>query len=278
MERGIFLGVLGAQIDHIEIFDERFQGPYISVENESQKVVFQNIDSFQVDGEMIDVFRINHVSLNMNVSERYCTEAEVAYKNFVEYKLLTEESSTYDRAFLIEKSKKFCDYIEAIERAIVFAYTSVESFINLSIPQDYSYEETEKSGKIKTYDAYDIQRKINLKTKIKKIICRKYGLKNLTQQKFWSKFCELESIRNDIIHLKNTSYNDSIQRYLEPKIFKNVRAANELIEYIIIEQRKNGINGTEYLWPRIDNENRSSVIYETSSSLRLPSSNHHKDR
>lgn len=279
MGKGIFLGVLGGQIDNIKIFDERFEGPYISIENNSQKAVFQNIDSFKVDGEIIDVLRINHVSLNISASEKYCMEAETKYKNFVEYKLKSiVEISRYDSTYLIEKSKRLCDYIEAIERAIVFSYTSVESFVNLAIPLNYTYERINKNGQTEILNAYEVQRYIDLKTKIKKIICKIYGLETLTQQGFWSQFCELENIRNNIIHLKNTSYDNVIQTYLESKVFKCIKAANKLIEYVITQQRKNENKGTEYLWPRIDRKSKNPIIYETSSILSLDNSDYEKSQ
>ena len=71
MNKGIFLGVLGSQIDKIEIFDERFERPYISIENGKQEVLFQNLDEFLIGGKSFDVFRVNQIAINMSMSNRY---------------------------------------------------------------------------------------------------------------------------------------------------------------------------------------------------------------
>lgn len=169
MHKGIFLGVLGSQVRDIEIFDKRFEGPYISIENGNQEVLYQNIDTFTIDGKSFDVFKINQVSVNISISNKYCIEAEVLYSKLKTH--IKEENISidiYDRTNLVKLSKELCDYIEAIEKAIIFAYTSIESFVNLSIPQNYKYINEEKRGIKKEYDIFSIQRYLDLKTKLKK--------------------------------------------------------------------------------------------------------------
>lgn len=156
---------------------------------------------------------------------------------------------------MIEKSKKLCDYIEAVQEAIVFSYTSVEAFVNLCIPEDYEYKIEKSKGRFELYDSYAIQRNINLKDKIKNIVCKIYKLDNIITEKFWDDLWKLEQSRNDIIHLKNKDYKTMIQKYLNPKIFDYIKSANQLIKYVILNcERRESAIGNEHLWPIIDNK------------------------
>lgn len=57
------------------------------------------------------------------------------------------------KTFLNRVSSTVCDYIEHIQSAIVFAYTALETFANLSIPESYLYHVESKSKGIK--EIYD---------------------------------------------------------------------------------------------------------------------------
>lgn len=270
MNKGIFLGMLGKQIDKIEIYDERFEKPYISIENGNQEILYQNIDEFLLEGKNIDVFRIHQISINMSMSKRYYEKSKKIYKELCEFGDVVNENHQYNREYLIKKSKKLCDYIESVQEAIIFSYTSVEAFVNLSIPETYEYKVKKSEGRFEVYDSYAIQRNIALKDKIKNIICKIYKVDNLINEKFWSDFCMLEQIRNDIIHLKNMKYDELIQKFLNPQVFEYIEAANKLIEYIILSNQtiEGGTTiGNEHLWPIIDNKILTIYAHESCLSL-----------
>lgn len=104
------------------------------------------------------------------------------------------------RARLVPDSTAF-DFFEAIMAAVVFGYTALECFANEEIPEDFYFEKKYKEiwgalGK------QNIERTIDLRTKLKTIIPRIYGLDSVGSTAIWPEFLELEETRNRIIHLK----------------------------------------------------------------------------
>lgn len=51
---------------------------------------------------------------------------------------------------ITNKSRLVYDYIELIQTSIVFGYTALEAFVNLSIPDDYQHNERTQKESMKS--------------------------------------------------------------------------------------------------------------------------------
>lgn len=75
---------------------------------------------------------------------------------------------------IIMKSKVMYDFIAIVQVAIVFGYTALEAFANLSIPQGYEYKANINSkGIIGIFDKNAIERWVTLRTKMSEIYLKK---------------------------------------------------------------------------------------------------------
>ena len=145
-------------------------------------------------------------------------------------------------------SSLVCDYLENIQTSLVFAYTALEVFTNLSIPESYTYT-TEKNSKgiSEIYDKKAIERWLPLKIKIKNILTDIYKTKKIEDKKWWGNFLNLEQYRNDIIHQKSISHTEFYKVYFKQSIFNVCESPDDIIKFFhdsLSESKK-----TNPIWP-----------------------------
>ena len=168
------------------------------------------------------------------------------------------------KEFLNEISSKVCDYIEQLQTAIVFGYTALETFANLSIPDDYTYETTKNpKGIIETYDKTAIERWLSLKTKLQYILKEIYETKNPEHQKWWGHFSNLEKHRNDIIHQKSIDSTSFYKEYFKKNIFQVCESPLSVIKFFYEAHAEN--NRTNPIWPWLVNDKNYFPILDSSS-------------
>lgn len=265
----IFLGVLGHHIDEIKLFDTRFESPYISIENGSQEVVFQRIDKIVLNDCIRSYLSINHVSININTLNNSINRAQSMYELLLANTKSESDfhDDVYNRDALVERSKIICDYVEAIQEAIVFSYTSLESFVNMSIPNDYVYIKRAKHGVEEHFNCEGIQKYLPLKEKLKNIMCDIYKIENLTQEPFWQDYCKLEELRNSIIHLKKDETKSLISELLKRKTFETANSSTAVIEHFIETcVNRDSVLGNQHLWPHLSSK---KPIYSTRNAVSL---------
>src|SRR5690606_8307892 len=122
-----------------EIFDERINKPiwYRKVENgeETGSLVSQEMDEINFPKNPFEFFAPNNVGMLLSISQRYKSLARELYDEKINPKNTIHslvETDIDKKKFLQEKSIVAADYIELIQISIVFAYTAIESFVNLS--------------------------------------------------------------------------------------------------------------------------------------------------
>ncbi|MUK48263.1 hypothetical protein [Aliivibrio fischeri] len=109
---------------------------------------------------------------------------------------------------------------------------------NVAIPNEYKYETKNGKGITEVWDKESIERWFKTSDKYTKLIPLILDVDSPVTQPFWSKFKELEVIRNEIIHQKTSRKkatdvdSDYLKSLLQKKIFDNIEAAYELISYI----------------------------------------------
>lgn len=252
--------VVGLFPHQYKIEDHRLTKPicYQKIENGeiAGSLLFQEIETAKVDKQTITYFCPNNIAILLSISSKVLNQAQILYKEFFENTeicLEVEKTNEDRKLFLNRISKNTCDYIEYIQSSIVFGYTALETFANLSIPDNYEYQTINKSkGTKEIYDKDAIERWLTLKIKFQHILKDIYKTKKLESQQWWSDFCSLEQYRNDIIHQKSIKSTDFYKNYFHKNIFRICKVPIVLVRFFYSSHADQ--NKTNPIWPWLVNE------------------------
>ncbi len=220
-------------------------------------MLLQDLDTCPVDrNREITYFCPNNIAILLSVNSKSLQKAKALYCEFfqnpsIEFELKKIEGDK--KTFLNTISSRVCDYIECIQTAIVFGYTALETFANLSIPDEYTYEARSSSKGIKeTYDKKAIERWLSLKIKFQYVLKDVYQTKKPERQKWWGYFSDLEKYRNDIIHQKTINSTGLYKAYFKKTIFPICESPVSIIRFFYEAHAQN--NRTNPIWPWLMNE------------------------
>jgi len=104
-----------------------------------------------------------------------------------------------------QNSVLLIDFFELMMTQIIFSFSAMEAFSNISIPDDYIYRR-EKSGNrcIEEYDKDQIERYINLNEKLINVLPKIFKVYSPAETKEWNGYDTLQKLRDRIIHLKSS--------------------------------------------------------------------------
>ncbi|WP_350432981.1 hypothetical protein ABIS04_06835 [Shewanella sp. H8] len=245
--------VVGLTPEEYNIFDLRMTKPtFHFAKDNSGSMLIQDIDTVKLNrSRKISYFVPNNIGILMSVSTKASSRAkEIFDRKFKSnsYELdITKLSGNKSKA-IGAISKDVYDYIEEIQSAIVFAYTALEAFANLSIPQSYIYQAKKNSkGITESHDKAAIERWLSLKTKIKYILPDLYETTAVEKQKWWGKFVILEEYRNEIIHQKSIAATEFYKTYFKDSIFNIINCTESVISFFYVAHQANG--KTNEVWP-----------------------------
>jgi hypothetical protein len=248
--------------EQYEIFDTRISKPICikKIEGgiEVGSMVYQELDQLSFKKKSLLYFPPNNVGILLSISTRFFNDAKLIFENKIDPNKFDHslDNAKGDRKkYLMEKSRIVCDFIESIQTSIVFSYTALEAFCNLSIPEDYEYKtEIRNKGIIEVYDKKAIERWIPLQQKLCKILPEIYQTKKLENQKFWSYYVKLEKYRDDIIHQKSIERTEFYKNYFRKDIFDVCESGKEIIKFFYEQHSEK--NKTNALWPWLINSRK----------------------
>ena len=253
-----------------QIFDIRSNKPicYKDESKEDISMVLQEMDSVSVNfsgkNTRIDYFAPNNVGMLLAISSKAMHMAKKLYDEGIlfqqEDEAKTNSANSKDK--IVANSQIVYDYIEMIQICIVFGYTALEAFTNLSIPDDYEYKTKPNSkGVIEIYDKEAIERWTALKTKISEILVDIYKTRNIKSLNIWDKFVQFEIMRNEIIHQKSINNTDFYKKYFQKKVFELCKTPMEIIDFFFEKRENKGV--TNPLWPWVINsKNEFPMSYD----------------
>lgn len=240
--------------EEYEIFDIRAKKP-VHYKNDTDSIVVQEIDQveFSVKStgvhQLLDYYKPNNVGILLNVSEK----SQAYAKELFTYICTIEKLSDNYMQEILHNSKYIYDFIEHLQMCIVFGYTALEAFTNLSIPEYYLYTNNKNSkGITETYDKEAIERWLPLNTKIAEIVVSIYKTKQIKGLKIWSQFIEFEKLRNEIIHQKSIEATNFYKKYFNHNIFELCNIPKKIIKFFFDEREDKA--HTDPLWPWMINE------------------------
>ena len=265
--------VVGTTPDRFELGDTRLMKPvcHQTYDNGSLQgsMLIQDIDKVSLSKKTnITYFVPNNVALLLSVSEKALIAAKKTYTDIFsnpEVELDLEKMDGDRKAMMNSASSLVCDYLENMQTSIVFGYTALEAFVNLSIPESYTYT-TDKNNKgiSELFDKNAIERWMPLKTKIKNILTDIYDTKRIDTQKLWGQFLSLEQYRNDIIHQKSISHTEFYKVYFKQTIFDVCKSPCEVIRFFLNAHAED--NRTNPIWPWMEGINSLPVNTSYDSS------------
>jgi hypothetical protein len=248
--------VVGTTPDRYRLVDNRLMKPvcHQSYEGGALKgsMLIQDIDRVSLSKKRnVTYFVPNNIALLLSVSDKALQEAKKIHTKYFSNKgiELALDKMTGDRKEMMNNASSIvCDYLESIQTSIVFGYTALEAFVNLSIPEGYEYTaEKNSKGISEIYDKTAIERWLPLRTKVKSILSEIYKTKKIDSQKWWGHFLNLESYRNEIIHQKSISHTEFYKVYFKQSIFSVCQSPVELITFFHDSHAED--NKTNPLWP-----------------------------
>lgn len=248
--------VVGTTPDSFSVANRRLMKPvcHQSYEEGSLQgsMLIQSIDKVSLNrNDYITYFIPNNIALLLSVSDKALTEAKKIYAiNFSNKKIeLDLDKMTGDRKLMMNHASSLvCDYLENIQTSIVFGYTALESFVNLSIPDGYTHtSEKNNKGISEVFDKKAIERWLPLKTKVKTILTEIYGTRKVDSQKWWGQFLNLEAYRNEIIHQKSISHTEFYKVYFKHSIFSVCKSPTDVIRFFHDSHAEDSM--TNPIWP-----------------------------
>jgi hypothetical protein len=247
--------IINLKPEDYQIFDNRIKKPVTFQVFDELKgggsMVLQETDEVNVKNIRLDFFTPNNVSILLSISSRSLKKANDIFDNKLNPdKNTIEVSKATDKlGFLKLISKDVCDYIEEIQASIVFAYTALEAFANLSIPEDYYHiQRVNNKGIDERYDKAAIERWITLSTKLSTILPKIYRTKAIDKDKSWSLFVKLEKYRHEIIHQKSIEHTEFYKHYFQKDIFDVCTCAEKIIKFFY---DNHSLEKSNPLWPWI---------------------------
>lgn len=243
-----------------ELIDFRTNKPIYFYSNplseEEGSAVFQELDEIQfqtkINGEKntLNYFAPNSVGILLSTANKALIEAKKIYDVNINPDKVNHFSSNNLEQIGV-KSKIIYDYIEQIQISIVFGYTALETFVNLSIPDSYEYSDKNSKGIIETYNKEAIERWLQLRVKLSDILVKIYKTKPIKSNNIWNKLLSFEDIRNDIVHQKTINSTKFYKKYFQKNIFNICKVPEEIIQFFFDEREDK--DQTNPLWPWVIN-------------------------
>ncbi|MCD4677478.1 MAG: hypothetical protein K8S18_16015, partial [Desulfobacula sp.] len=185
--------------------DFRIKKPYVMMHRDDYRKQFVLDSNWVLVINDLETLMIqpNDVSLYSNISDTNLKTAQEFYHNTI-----LPRFAHYHGSFPpIETQKEYYDYFELIITAIIFAYTSLEALANICIPNNFEYL-IEKGGIKTIYSKEAIERKFSLREKFKKVLKSILNTPDPTKEKWWNQYIELENLRDEIVHTKQSKSED----------------------------------------------------------------------
>ncbi len=208
--------------------DWRVKKPHIMLnqDNFTHRFIFDSNWVLVFDHLETMLIQPNDVALYSNIADRCLNQA----MEFYEKVILPRHKQWHGSFPSLEKQKEYYDYFEIIIQAVIFAYTALEAFANICIPAGWEYQ-TEANGVKTIYSKEAIERKFELREKFKKVIRPILNSPDPTREDWWMPFIELENLRNEIIHTKQSRSEERYAKLLSQSIFDIVRNHKNIIQF-----------------------------------------------
>jgi len=208
--------------------DHRIKKPHIILNKDdfNKHFVFDSNWVLVFDNLETMLIRPNDVSLYSSISDKNL----LAAKRFYDETIIPRHKRWGGSFPSIEKQQEYYDYFELIIQAVISAYTALEAFANICIPDRWEYL-TESNGVKTIYSKEAIERKFSLRDKFKKMLRVIIDTPDPSTQAWWMPFTELENLRNELIHTKQSTSEERYSKLLTSSVFEFVEVHKTVIKF-----------------------------------------------
>lgn len=126
-----------------KIPDFRKNHPIAIYAKKQNKTIFLNdLEIYNINKTRIEFSTPNLISMFINISHKAFIESTNSYRKLIKPKLGKGKTAE----FKDEELSQLYDYLETVKVSVIFAYNSIEAFVNIAIPDDFEYENTNNRG------------------------------------------------------------------------------------------------------------------------------------
>lgn len=203
--------------------------------DDDQCIFFQEVISTKIERKNISFSRPNEISLSMNIAKKSLDLALEIRKSIIKSIQPNQKNK-----FFGDKVNHIYDYLEEVQKTIIFSYKAIEALCNSAIPEDYTYKkDLSKKGISEIYDKSAIERWVSTSEKVSKILPDIYKCPSPSNQKFWGHFKKLEELRNEIIHSKSSTSSKLLSEILSSDIEKYFNSCENMLLYFFKVDKQN---------------------------------------
>lgn len=244
--------IVGKTHEDYSPIDNRLNKPicYRKIKNNivEKSHLVQDVETISTGTTKISYFSPNNIAILLSISHKNSNMAKELFESKIKHYNSITPNGNYS---IKEASIDICDYIEFVQASIVFGYTALETFANLSIPYDFSISEKTRRGTIEIYNKDSIERWKSLSDKLL-ILMDIYKTTKPEKENWWSRFKLLEQYRHSIIHQKTITSTEFYKEYFLKNIFDICGTPRQIIKFFYESHAKN--NQTNPIWPWLDGE------------------------
>lgn len=198
-----------------------------------QEVTLRHFDEAKIRSRTIEYAAPNSIALSLSVAATHVAIAKRYFEEVLD-KLAQCERQNASCHYL--RHSEIYDYFEHLQIGVIFAYTAVESFANIAVPEQFTYERVSNRGIKEILSKENIERWCSTTEKLGVILPTVFDLNSPKQAKFWPAFKLLEELRNEIVHPKTKGANgeiptDYLKRFFDPAVFAAIDAGRLAIAY-----------------------------------------------
>jgi hypothetical protein len=198
-----------------------------------QEILLKTVDEAKLNKREISYNSPNNIALSLNIAITHSRTAKQYYEN-----VLFEAANCSSQETICPRINhpEIFDYFERLQISVIFAFTAVETFANIAVPDNYTYERITNKGIKELLTKENIERWCSTTEKLEKILPNIFSMDSPKKAKFWTSFKQLEELRNDIVHPKCKAKTENIptdylKRFFDPSIFDIIDAARLVLNY-----------------------------------------------
>lgn len=187
-------------------------------------------ESSKVNDKVIDFSAPNNISISLSLMKKSLKTAREIFNK------LTLSASGNKIIITEELKPDLYDFFEEMQTSIIFSYIAIEGFSNAVIPDDYQFEKFNEKGIKETWNKENIERWMSTSEKVGNILPAILNSSDIKIESFWTKFKELEKLRNDIVHQKTIEKGTKLDvklfhEMLNPNVIDKINSSIKVIEF-----------------------------------------------
>ena len=130
--------------ESFKLLDIRFLPPKILVPSDldNYKFISRDVEEVNIENSKIQFLTPSMVALQINIANESIRKVKKLKDRI---KIIPSEQEKDDRELgekMIGHTLEVYEFIEQAQKSIIFSFTALETFVNLSIPKDFIWEKT----------------------------------------------------------------------------------------------------------------------------------------